>query len=218
MRPCGAPGRGRRGPAASRSTSDHHGRSRPTRTPSTWRWAAPRGDGGAHRSARRGVRAAVAPLPRPPVRPARHPQPRHRCRAAPNRPSRCWPTTGHHRGGSVHLLEQRHDAGRRWVPIADVPLGPRVIVGRGGVELELTCASWSTPRAWRCSPPCPVRGHPPTRRRWSPPAVADRWWGWPRPTRCHHHRGAVGGGPRGRSRPGDRRRAALALESAIADG
>lgn len=39
----------------------------------------------------------------------------------------------------VHLLqEQRHgDAHRRWVPVADVPLGPRRIVGRGGVELEI---------------------------------------------------------------------------------
>jgi 2'-5' RNA ligase len=46
---------------------------------------------------------------------------------------------------AVHLLEQRSDAGRRWVPIADVPLGPRVVVGRGGVELELTTSTLLDP-------------------------------------------------------------------------
>ena len=40
----------------------------------------------------------------------------------------------------VHLLEERRDdAGARiWVPIADAPLGPAVVVGRGGLPLELT--------------------------------------------------------------------------------
>lgn len=39
----------------------------------------------------------------------------------------------------VHLLiEARHgDAHRRWSPIADVPFAPPIVVGRGGVELEL---------------------------------------------------------------------------------
>jgi 2'-5' RNA ligase len=42
----------------------------------------------------------------------------------------------------LYLLveERRHDGVRRWVPLADVPLGPRVVVGRGGVELELTAS------------------------------------------------------------------------------
>lgn len=48
---------------------------------------------------------------------------------------------------SVHLLQQRADAGRRWVPIADAPLGPRVVVGRGGVELELTTSALADPEA-----------------------------------------------------------------------
>nr|WP_249420448.1 2'-5' RNA ligase family protein [Rhabdothermincola salaria] len=49
----------------------------------------------------------------------------------------------------VHLLqEQRHgDAHRRWVPVADVPFGPRRVVGRGGVELELVVSSLLDPEA-----------------------------------------------------------------------
>lgn len=49
----------------------------------------------------------------------------------------------------VHLLEeQRHgDADRRWVPIADFPFTPRVIVGRGGVELELSVTQLLDPEA-----------------------------------------------------------------------
>ena len=49
----------------------------------------------------------------------------------------------------VHLLEeQRHgDAHRRWVPVADVPFGPRRVVGRGGVELELTVSTLLDPEA-----------------------------------------------------------------------
>lgn len=49
----------------------------------------------------------------------------------------------------VHLLQERHgdDGTRRWVPVADVPLGPRVVVGRGGVELELTASSLIDPEA-----------------------------------------------------------------------
>jgi hypothetical protein len=33
------------------------------------------------------------------------------------------------------------------VPVADVPLGPRVVVGRGGVELELTASTLIDPEA-----------------------------------------------------------------------
>jgi 2'-5' RNA ligase len=49
----------------------------------------------------------------------------------------------------VHLLEeQRGDDGvRRWIPVADVPFGPRTIVGRGGVELELTPSTLVDPEA-----------------------------------------------------------------------
>lgn len=46
------------------------------------------------------------------------------------------------RFSAVHLLEERHHpGGRRWIPVADVAFGPRTIVGRGGVELELTPSS-----------------------------------------------------------------------------
>jgi 2'-5' RNA ligase len=50
---------------------------------------------------------------------------------------------------AVHLLEeQRGDDGvRRWIPVADVPFGPRTIVGRGGVELELTSSTLVDPEA-----------------------------------------------------------------------
>lgn len=53
------------------------------------------------------------------------------------------------RFGRLHLLqEQRHgEAHRRWVPIADVPFGPRVVVGRGGLELELTASHVLDPEA-----------------------------------------------------------------------
>lgn len=40
---------------------------------------------------------------------------------------------------NVHLLQELADEdGRRWQPIADVPLAPRVVVARGGLEVELT--------------------------------------------------------------------------------
>ena len=55
------------------------------------------------------------------------------------------------RVGSIHLLEQRHtEVGRRWVPVADVALGPAVIVGRGGLPIELTSGELVDPeaRAW----------------------------------------------------------------------
>ena len=49
---------------------------------------------------------------------------------------------------ALHLLEEQHTpAGRRWAPIADVPLGPRTIVGRGGLELELTPSVLLDPEA-----------------------------------------------------------------------
>jgi len=46
------------------------------------------------------------------------------------------------------LLQEGHGAGgRRWVPIAEVALGPSMIVGRGGLEVELTASSMADPEA-----------------------------------------------------------------------
>jgi 2'-5' RNA ligase len=48
----------------------------------------------------------------------------------------------------LHLLrEERTDAGRRWRPIADVPLAVRRVVGRGGLEVELTPGEQLDPEA-----------------------------------------------------------------------
>ena len=49
----------------------------------------------------------------------------------------------------VHLLqERRDDEGRRmWRPIADASFGPPAVVGRGGLELELTVADQLDPKA-----------------------------------------------------------------------
>jgi 2'-5' RNA ligase len=49
----------------------------------------------------------------------------------------------------VHVLhEQRHgDAHRRWVPVADAPFAPAVVVGRGGVELDLAVTRLLDPEA-----------------------------------------------------------------------
>lgn len=52
------------------------------------------------------------------------------------------------RVGVLHLLEERRgDGTKRWTPIADVPLGARVVVGRGGLELELTAGGLLDPEA-----------------------------------------------------------------------
>lgn len=45
----------------------------------------------------------------------------------------------------VHLLEERPD--RTWHPIADCPLGPADLVGRGGFEVELTTSDLLDPEA-----------------------------------------------------------------------
>ena len=66
----------------------------------------------------------------------------------------------------LHLLreERSDDTGRRWVPVADVPLGPRVVVGRGGVELELTASTLIDPEGLALfaklgrTPPGPAAG------------------------------------------------------------
>jgi 2'-5' RNA ligase len=48
----------------------------------------------------------------------------------------------------IHLLDEQHPSeGKRWVPVADVELGPRSIVGRGGLELELTPSELVDPEA-----------------------------------------------------------------------
>ncbi len=49
----------------------------------------------------------------------------------------------------VHLLEEQRDGqGRRcWVPVADAPFARPAIVGRGGVELELTRSGLVDPEA-----------------------------------------------------------------------
>jgi 2'-5' RNA ligase len=45
----------------------------------------------------------------------------------------------------VHLL--REEPGRIWRPVADAPLAPAVIVGRGGLPLELTTSDHPDPEA-----------------------------------------------------------------------
>lgn len=51
----------------------------------------------------------------------------------------------------VHLLQEvRDDDGyRRWVPIADASFAPRVVVGRGGVELDLAVSMLLDPESTR---------------------------------------------------------------------
>jgi 2'-5' RNA ligase/N-acetylglutamate synthase-like GNAT family acetyltransferase len=45
----------------------------------------------------------------------------------------------------VHLLEEQE--GRVWKPVADVPFAPRAVIGRGGLELELTRSHHLDPEA-----------------------------------------------------------------------
>ncbi len=49
----------------------------------------------------------------------------------------------------VHLLEEQRDqqGRRRWVPVADAPFARPAIVGRGGLELELTRSGLVDPEA-----------------------------------------------------------------------
>jgi 2'-5' RNA ligase len=85
---------------------------------------------------------AAGPFARPRTRPF---VPHVTVRADLHPPRRdAWIAAGadYHRSvevGHVHLLEQRADAdGRRWEVLADAPLGPPVVVGRGGLPVELT--------------------------------------------------------------------------------
>jgi 2'-5' RNA ligase len=45
----------------------------------------------------------------------------------------------------LHLLQQEGAPPHRWEPVADVPLGPAVIVGRGGLPVELTSSELVDP-------------------------------------------------------------------------
>ena len=70
-----------------------------------------------------------------------------RIAAARRRPRRTsWPTRVFER---VHLLQElRHGHGpRRWEPVADAPFAPKIVVGRGGVELELGVSLLLDPEA-----------------------------------------------------------------------
>jgi len=51
----------------------------------------------------------------------------------------------------VHLLEETRgdDGRRRWRPIADAPFAPAIVVGRGGVELDLAVSHLLDPEAAR---------------------------------------------------------------------
>jgi GNAT superfamily N-acetyltransferase len=47
----------------------------------------------------------------------------------------------------VLLEERKTGTGRRWTPLADAVFGPRQVVGRGGLELELTLGRLLDPEA-----------------------------------------------------------------------
>ncbi len=57
----------------------------------------------------------------------------------PRRPGPLWPPCSHYRShvsfDRVVVLEEKH---HRWHPLADAALGPPAVVGRGGLELEIT--------------------------------------------------------------------------------
>lgn len=50
----------------------------------------------------------------------------------------------------VHLL--REGPGRVWTPIADAPFAPEVVIGRGGLPVELTVSEYVDPEAARLGP------------------------------------------------------------------
>jgi 2'-5' RNA ligase len=95
----------------------------------------------------------------------------------------------------VHLLqEQRHgEVHRRWVPIADAPFAPPIVVGRGGVELDLSVTRLVDPEAlafetgsWPVDEPHVPRSDAPSgcdqvvvsaRRRGAVAGVARGWGG-----------------------------------------
>jgi 2'-5' RNA ligase/GNAT superfamily N-acetyltransferase len=84
----------------------------------------------------------------------------------------------------LHLMEETRDAtGRRvWGPIADAPLGPPAVVGRGGLELALSATLLVDPEAAAATgvaPPRPGAGGRPLvvtgRRRDGVAGVATGW-------------------------------------------
>ncbi len=47
----------------------------------------------------------------------------------------------------LHLLQHQEQPPYRWLAVADVPLGPAVVVGRGGLPVELTASEQIDPEA-----------------------------------------------------------------------
>ena len=47
----------------------------------------------------------------------------------------------------LYLLQQQAEPPHRWLPVADVPLQPAIIVGRGGLPVELTPSELVDPEA-----------------------------------------------------------------------
>ena len=97
----------------------------------------------------------------------------------------------------VHLLEEQRpgDGPRRWVPVADAPFTPPVVVGRGGVELDLAVSRLLDPEAlaFEVGRLARGRGADPVRRR-------ARRCGVGRGRRPATRRGGRGGAGLGRSR------------------
>jgi len=97
----------------------------------------------------------------------------------------------------IHLLHQLPEPPHRWVPIADVPLGRAVIVGRGGLPIELTASEQLDPEAaaalaaagdaaigYQVVAPAPVGGRPlvvVARQEGAVVAVAQGWTAGPVP-------------------------------------
>jgi 2'-5' RNA ligase len=74
----------------------------------------------------------------------------------------------------VHLLEERRGGNgvRRWHPLADYPLRPKAIVGRGGLPLELTVSGMADPEVLAFEASQPDTPPPPDRPNRSDALVA----------------------------------------------
>ena len=88
----------------------------------------------------------------------------------------------------IHLLEE--DPGRVWRLLADCPLGPPDLVGRGGFEVELTTTDLLDPEAAAfLSDHGAERGDPPyvvARHRWEVIGVATATQAWVAPEHEDH--------------------------------